>query len=107
MNQPPDLKIPTSSATVKVQIIDTTSRISGLDITAFFTPVIPGFPKISCPSYSFLVTHPSGRKLLFDLGERKDVENLAPRIIEFMKALIWQAAIQKGVREQLEEHGIN
>jgi glyoxylase-like metal-dependent hydrolase (beta-lactamase superfamily II) len=107
MAQPPDLKIPPSSAAVKVQIIDTTSHIAGLDITAFFTPVIPGYTEINCPAYSFLVTHPSGRILLFDLGVRKDVENLAPRIIKRMKAGNWQVNVQKGVREQLEEHGIN
>ena len=45
--------------------------------------------------------------MLFDLGVRKDVENLAPRIIGRMKAGNWQVNVQKGVREQLEEHGIN
>jgi glyoxylase-like metal-dependent hydrolase (beta-lactamase superfamily II) len=107
MAQPPDLKIPPSSAAAKVQIIDTTSHIAGLDTTAFFTPVIPGYTEINCPAYSFLVTHPSGRRVLFDLGVRKDVENLAPRIIGRMKAGNWQVNVQKDVREQLEEHGIN
>ncbi len=106
MAQPPDLKIPSSSASVKVQIIDTTSHIAGIDVTAFFDPVIPGYTEINCPAYSFLITHPSGRKLLFDLGVRKDFENLAPRIVERMKAGNWQVTVQKGVREQLEEHGV-
>jgi glyoxylase-like metal-dependent hydrolase (beta-lactamase superfamily II) len=45
--------------------------------------------------------------LLFDLGVRKDVENLSPRIIARMKAGNWQVTVQKDVREQLEENGIN
>jgi glyoxylase-like metal-dependent hydrolase (beta-lactamase superfamily II) len=106
MAQAPDLKIPPSSSTVKVQIIDTTSHIAGIDVTTFFTPVIPGYTEINCPSYSFLISHPSGRKLLFDLGVRKDYENLAPRITERMKAGNWKVTVQKGVRELLEEHGI-
>jgi DNA repair photolyase len=106
MAQAPDLKSPPSSSTVKVQIIDTTSHIAGIDVTRFFTPVIPGYTEISCPAYSFLISHPSGRKLLFDLGVRKDYENLAPRITERIKAGNWKVTVQKGVRELLEEHGI-
>jgi glyoxylase-like metal-dependent hydrolase (beta-lactamase superfamily II) len=107
MAQPPNLKIPPSPETVKVQIIDTTSHIAGLDITTFLTPAIPGYTEIHCPAYSFLITHPFGRKLLFDLGVRKDFENLAPRITQRMKAGNWRVTVQKGVREQLEENSIN
>ncbi|KAJ6142444.1 hypothetical protein N7471_001897 [Penicillium samsonianum] len=34
------------------------------------------------PDYSFLIHHPSGRKVLFDLGMRKDLENHPPIIVD-------------------------
>lgn len=99
-------KVPPSSNTVSVRIIDTSSHISGIPLTRFLDP-----PKIGCyssmtiPSFSFLIEHPSGRNLLFDLGVRKDIENFAPAI----KASIsdWNVSVKTGVREQLEQHGVD
>ncbi|KAI9744096.1 MAG: hypothetical protein M1818_002248 [Claussenomyces sp. TS43310] len=106
MASPPDLKIPSSSTTVQVRIIDTTSQINdGIRAEGFFSPVTPGFEMLHAPSYSFLIEHSSGRKFLFDLGVRKDHENFAPRIAEMLNGCDIQ--VEKGVREQLEEHGID
>ncbi|KAK7705630.1 hypothetical protein SLS64_007997 [Diaporthe eres] len=104
----PDLQIEPSAATVDVRIIDTTSWISGLPTNVFFEPPIKGYDELSIPSYSFLIEHPSGRKLIFDLGARKDWENLSPAtaglIARFGPAKL---EVKKGVREQLEEHGVH
>jgi glyoxylase-like metal-dependent hydrolase (beta-lactamase superfamily II) len=102
---PPDLNIPASSSTVQVRIIDTTSHLSGLPLAPFVSPEIEGFTTFDCPAFSFLIEHSSGRKLLFDLGVRKDFENLAPRIVERIKN--WKVTVKMGVREQLEQHGVN
>lgn len=102
---PPDLKIPHSNSTVDVRIIDTTSHISEISLARFVQPEIKGFTTLSCPAYSFLIEHPSNRKLLFDLGVRKDPENFAPRIRERIKN--WNVTVRQGVREQLEEHGVS
>lgn len=103
----PDLKIEASSATVDVRIIDTTSWLSGISTSHFFGPDIKGHDVLSCPAYSFLVEHPSGRKLIFDLGLRKDVENLALKIREtFLQMPSSKFEVKLGVREQLEEHGV-
>ncbi|RFU33662.1 hypothetical protein B7463_g2685, partial [Scytalidium lignicola] len=104
MAQPLDLKIPPSSKTVHVRVINTTSRIRNIPANRFFVPEIKGFQYLDCPAYSFLIEHPSGRKLLFDLGVRKDWENLAPKVADGVKR--WKVTVQKGVREILEENGV-
>lgn len=103
----PNLNIEASSATVDVRIIDTTSRLSGISTSFFFGPNIKGHDALSCPAYSFLVEHPSGRKLIFDLGLRKDVDNLALKIREtFLQMPGSKVETKLDVREQLEEHGV-
>lgn len=103
----PDLKIPPSSTTVNVRIIDTTAQISGIPLEPFVQPQIKGFTHLDCCAFSFLIEHPSNRKLLFDLGVRKDHENLAPKIVERIKNGGWKVAVKQGVREQLEAHGVD
>lgn len=103
---PPDLKIPSSSTTVQVRIIDTTTSIKGISLGGFVEPKIKGHEVLNCPAYSFLIEHVSGRKLLFDLGVRKDHENLAPRIVDRIKTGGWEVVVKNGVREQLEAHGV-
>jgi glyoxylase-like metal-dependent hydrolase (beta-lactamase superfamily II) len=103
---PPDLQIPPSKTTVHVRIIDTTSRVSNIPATEFIQPEIKGFKYFDCPAFSFLIEHPSSRNLLFDLGVRKDHENFSPRIVGRIKEGGWKVTVEKGVREQLEEHGV-
>jgi glyoxylase-like metal-dependent hydrolase (beta-lactamase superfamily II) len=109
MAQPaPDLKIPSSFTTVNVRIIDTTTRISGIPIGIFVSPERKGHTHIeSLPAFSFLIEHPSNRKLLFDLGVRKDKENFAPKIRNRIKDGGWKVEVKQGVREQLEANGVN
>lgn len=103
----PNFNIPPSSATVSVRIIDTTTHISGIPLSGFVAPAIRGHTPFSIPAYSFLIEHPSSRSLLFDLGVRRDWENLAPSITKRIKDGGWEVIVQKGVREQLEEHGVS
>jgi hypothetical protein len=107
MAQPaPDLKIPSSATTVNVRIIDTTTRIVGIPLKGFVQPEIKGFTHLKCPAFSFLIEHPSNRKLLFDLGVRKDTENFAPRIRKRISDGGWDVVVKQGVREQLEANGV-
>jgi glyoxylase-like metal-dependent hydrolase (beta-lactamase superfamily II) len=103
----PDLKVPTSNTTVKVRIINTTTQIDGIPLAPFVQPEIKGFTHLSCPAFSFLVEHPSSRNLLFDLGVRKDHENLAPRIVKRIADGGWKVVVKQGVREQLEANGVD
>lgn len=58
----------------------------------------------------FLIEHPSGRKLLYDLGCRKDWENLPP--VLGLKALVEGGVVNKlevgkNVAEILVEGGVD
>ncbi|KAF2259660.1 hypothetical protein CC78DRAFT_54667 [Lojkania enalia] len=99
---------PTSlQGTVRVRIIDTTSYIHNLPAAAFLSPEYSGLSRLSGPSFSFLIEHPSSRSLLFDLGIRKDWENLPPITTRRIELMQCKLEVKKGVREQLEEHGVD
>ncbi|KAF3761618.1 hypothetical protein M406DRAFT_295293 [Cryphonectria parasitica EP155] len=102
----PDLNIEPSKTTVDVRVIDTTVWISNLPIQTFIEQQVKGFDKLDAPSFSFLVEHPSGRKLLFDLGVRKDWHNMSPYWHKLFEAAAAKIDIKHGVREILEEHGV-
>ena len=104
---PPDLHIPTSNALVQISIINTTCNISNIPTDPFLLPKIPGHDFLDCPVFSFLIQHPSGRKLLFDLGVRKDWENFAPILYTKIKNWDWRISIEKDVREILEGEKID
>lgn len=103
----PNLGIPQTNSVVSVRIIDTTSFIYGIPLNIFVEPQIEGFTTLAAPAYSFLIEHPSGRKLLFDLGVRTDPHNLAPVMANTIATQNWTVTAQKGVREILEENGVN
>ena len=101
---PPALNIPSSESIVNVRIINTTSRIKSIPYSVFVTPPYEGLDHLDCPAFSFLIEHQSsGRKLLFDLGVRKDWENLPSRIVSRIKDGGWMVTVKKGVAEILQE----
>lgn len=102
----PTLNIPASSSTVSIKIIDI-STIANVPMHALFTPLVHGIEVADdCPSYSFLIEHPSGQKVLFDLGIRKDWQNLAPAIVERFKKVGHRPMAEKNVSEVLDESGV-
>jgi hypothetical protein len=103
----PPLNIPQSKNTVKVSIIDSTSIIT-LPMSVMCKPKnVGGHEKCVCPAYSFLIEHESEdgkrRRLLFDLGVRKDWENMAPYAVERIKRAGWGVKVDKDVYDILEE----
>ena len=100
----PSFSIPSGSA-LTVRIIDTTSYIK-VPIAPFMAPEMHGFTHMECNAYSFLVEHPSGRKLLFDLGVRKDWHNMAGPVIQRIKDNGFSVAVEKNVIDILEEQGM-
>ncbi|KAK4210092.1 hypothetical protein QBC37DRAFT_442933 [Rhypophila decipiens] len=76
--------LPSGEHTVSVKMIDPT-RFGPADMSRFMGPMVEnlGRPDMGC-SLSFLIEHASGRKLVFDLGIRKDPENLAPKISSYL-----------------------
>ena len=104
----PDLAIPPSESTVSVSIIDTTSKIRGVTPERFLEPRIKGHDWLGAPAFSFLIQHPTlNRRLIFDLGIRKDWWNLSPFLLGHFKNGGHEFDIQKNVRDILDEHGVD
>ncbi|EXJ61040.1 hypothetical protein A1O7_05193 [Cladophialophora yegresii CBS 114405] len=101
----PSLGIPPSNNAVTVRIIDSTSQLRA-HAPMILEPAIPGHDLLQCPAYSFLIEHPSGRKILYDLGTRKDWENLPPLVQGLLKHHDLAIEVEKNVAEILQENGI-
>ncbi|KAL8998546.1 MAG: hypothetical protein Q9169_002386 [Polycauliona sp. 2 TL-2023] len=99
-----DFIIPESPSLVDISIIDSTARVRGIPTETFMVPKIKGYDTIDCPAYSFLIEHQrSGQKVLFDLGVRKDWENLAPKVATAIKEKGWSVAVDKGLVDILKD----
>lgn len=60
-----------------------------------------------CPSMSWLLHHgPSKRKILFDLGMRKDIQNHTPAVYRRLQTLI-KPVVEEDVFETLLKRGLN
>ena len=104
---PPTLNIPDSKSVVNVHVINSTSRVKGLPYSLFMTPSYKGLDTLDAPAFSFLIEHQSsGRKLLFDLGVRKDWENLPPTIVKMIRDADCTVTVEKGVAEILQAGGV-
>ncbi|KAI5365582.1 hypothetical protein J4E82_011376 [Alternaria postmessia] len=106
------ISIPKSSNTVDVSIMDTGCKIGGIPAAIFTSPPIPGFDRFQGISYVFVVTHTDKegnvRRVLFDLGARKDWENMAPHVVQATKAI--EGAIlepAENVADLLEKEGVD
>ncbi|KAL6252643.1 hypothetical protein RBB50_000362 [Rhinocladiella similis] len=100
-----DLHIPPSSTSVTVKVIDIAS-VNNVPSHALFTPTVKGIDVHNAPSFCFLIEHPSGQKVLFDLAIRKDWENLSPAITERLKKVGHRPVVEKNASELLDESGI-
>ncbi|KAJ5363635.1 N-acyl homoserine lactonase AttM [Penicillium cataractarum] len=99
------MELPLSRSTVTVRIIDTTSRI--IVPNDFTESTIKGAEFLDCPAFSFLIEHPSGRRLLFDLGLRPDYQNLPPIIQKYFSENDAKVSVEKGVSQLLAEDGVD
>jgi hypothetical protein len=104
-----ELGIPASSSTVTVKafdLIDDPGAIK-LPASAFFQPVIPGHENLRCPDFAFLIESQSTKKrVMFDLGSRKDLENAAPCIAEQYKSGAIVFPVNRDIVEQLRDAGV-
>lgn len=73
----------------------------------FMAPPVPGLETFkSSPSLSFFIEHKSGRKLVFDLGIRKDYENYAPSIVKYLPTTNYNIEVVRNVADILKENGV-
>ena len=101
----PDFNVPSGQA-ITVKIINT-ANFGPANLNRFMAPPIPGMETLpGSPSFSFLMEHHSGRKLVFDLGIRKDYQNYAPKIANYIPTTNYTIDVTKNVIDVLEESGI-
>lgn len=98
--------VPSGNA-IKVRIIDSTSRITDLPTKALMKPEMPGMGSIPpLPTWSFLIEHDSGRKIMFDLGVPVDWKDLAPSVSKRLTTNGWGISVEKSTVELLKDGGI-
>jgi glyoxylase-like metal-dependent hydrolase (beta-lactamase superfamily II) len=74
-------------------------------MSLFLQPDYAGHPNLTGPSFSFLLEHPSGKTIVFDLGVRHDWQKL-PSYPKFRK-MAWGITVQKDVARVLDEGHID
>jgi hypothetical protein len=94
--------------TVKVSVIDSTMRLSGLPVSSLLEPPMEGFDTLPpITTWSFLVESSTGKKALFDLGAPKDPFNhYAPSVVEMLTESGCDILVQANVADILEENGV-
>ncbi|KAL2831014.1 beta-lactamase-like protein [Aspergillus pseudoustus] len=103
----PNFPVPPGGDTVQVSIIDSTTRIGKLPLEFLMTPPMLGMEYMPVlPSWSFLIQHASGEKLLFDLGVPGDWRTFAPVVTEKLEARGWDITVDKEVVDVLGDHGV-
>lgn len=76
-------------------------------IKRFMEPPVPGVEKKKpSPVLTFLLEHSSGKKIVFDLGIRKDYQNYAPVVADYIPTTNYDIQVTKNVVDILEESGI-
>ncbi|KAJ7484736.1 hypothetical protein FB451DRAFT_1393258 [Mycena latifolia] len=103
-----DLGIPASSATVTVTAFNVVDGTVAVPASAFLSPVLPGHESLWAPIFAFLIENSATKqRVMFDLGPRKDQENAAPSIVEFMKSGGFSMSVSRDIVEQLTDAGVD
>ncbi|KAK7048270.1 Metallo-beta-lactamase superfamily protein [Favolaschia claudopus] len=104
-----DLGIPAAEATVSVKaynVTDDTMSSVRVPASIFWRPVLSGRENFTAPVFAFLIEHATtGRRVMFDIGMRKDPENGAPHLVEMTKAG-FSIPVNKDITERLVEDGV-
>lgn len=107
-----DIDIPSSPYTVSVKTVVSFSRLV-VPYSDWFFSRAPGtredgpLKPLIALGYSFLVEHsPTGRKIVFDLGLRKNREGHTPAMRKAV-GVDYEATVDTDVAEQLREGGVD
>ena len=93
-------------AVVKVSVINA-SFLLNIPIKPCVTPVVPGHDELNVPCFVFLVENPEGRRVLFDLGTRKDWENLPAVALKEISEDGIRIEVERDVVDILNSGGIS
>lgn len=104
---PPVISIPQGQALQAVKLINPVNFGPAV-IKRFMEPPVPGLETFrSSPSLSFLLEHQSGRKLVFDLGIRKDYENYSPTIAKYIPTTNYDIEVAGNVADILQDNDVS
>lgn len=99
----PLIELPPGKEAISVKMINPVNFGPAI-IKRFMEPPVPGVEKKKPgPVLTFLLEHSSGKKLVFDLGIRKDYENYAPTVAEYIPTTNYNIQVTKNVVDILEE----
>ncbi|KAJ7191273.1 beta-lactamase-like protein [Mycena pura] len=104
-----DFGIPPSDATVSIKRFNVANFTAVNELHTLVAPILPGHASTVFPLYSYLVEHGTGesrRRLMFDLGIRKDVLNFAPAVKVLFTSGDFTGNVSKDITEQLQDGGI-
>ncbi|OBT65163.1 hypothetical protein VE03_04791 [Pseudogymnoascus sp. 23342-1-I1] len=103
----PIVQLPAGGETVTVKLINAVNFGPAI-LNRFMAPPVPSVTthKTHSPSLCFLIEHGSGRKLVWDLGIRKDYNNYAPSIASYIPTTNYDIQVKVNVIDILEENGI-
>lgn len=102
-----DITLPKSTSTVSVKALNIASPRTSIPAALFVTPVKPGKERLASPDYAFLIEHPSGRKVLFDLGPMKDFSKLPPAMQGLLAQGGFEMSVDADITEQLKAGGVS
>jgi hypothetical protein len=106
MASPPLVELPPGEEAISVKLINPVNFGPAI-IKRFMEPPVPGVEKKNPgPVLTFLLEHRSGKKLVFDLGIRKDHHNYAHVVAEYIPTTNYNIQVTKNVADILEENGI-
>lgn len=100
--------IPAGQPIASIKLINTVNFGPAV-LKGLMGPPIPHVTTLgpgASPSLSFLVEHSSGRRVVWDLGIRKDWHNHAPVIANYIPTRNYTIEVEKNVIDILEEEGI-
>jgi hypothetical protein len=101
------IDLPSGQQPVTVSLINCVNFGPAI-IKRFMAPPVPGLETFATsPSLSFLVEHPSGQKLIFDLGIRKDYHNYSASIASYLPSTKYDIQVEKDVAEILQDGAIS
>lgn len=106
MGSRPFVEVPPGQEAISVKLINAVNFGPAI-IKRFMEPAVPGVEKKKpSPVLTFLLEHSSGKKLVFDLGIRKDYQNYAPVVANYIPTTNYDIQVTKNVVDILEEGGI-
>ena len=100
------IQLPKGSQTATVKLINPVSFGPAI-IKRFMAPMVPGLETFkTSPSLCFLIEHPSGRNLVWDLGIREDYNNYATSITNYLPSTKYDFQFGTSVASTLKESGV-